>query len=89
MQENLLILCQRKRWYNVDRVEIIKVEVEIVKSKLLTFLAIASGSWVYAFKIDNNIFANILFVSFAITSYGVFLNILKLGDLHSELKGLK
>ena len=73
----------------MGRVEVIKVEVEIVKSKLFAFLAIASGSWVYTFKIDDNSFTGVLFVSFAIASYGVFINILKLSDLHNELKGLK
>jgi hypothetical protein len=73
----------------VKRVEIIKVEVEIVKSKLLTFLAISGGSWVYAFKIDNSIFTTVLFVSFIVSSYGVFANMLKLSDLHKELKGLR
>jgi hypothetical protein len=65
------------------------VNIEIVKSKLFTFLAISGGSWVYAFKIDDSLFQKVLFVAFAITSYGVFLNILKLSDLHAELKGLK
>jgi hypothetical protein len=73
----------------VKEIEIIKVEVEIIKSKLLTFLAIASGSWVYAFKVDDTVFTKVLYISFAIGSYGVFLNILKLSDLHNDLKGLK
>jgi hypothetical protein len=73
----------------VKRVEIIKVEVEIVKSKLLAFLAISGGSWVYALKIDETLFKKVLFVCFAIASYGVFIGVLKLSDLHNELKGLK
>jgi hypothetical protein len=73
----------------VKRVEIIKVEVEIVKSKLLAFLAISGGSWVYVFKIDDSTFTTMLFISFIVSSYGVFANMLKLSDLHRELKGLK
>ncbi len=73
----------------MNKVEVIKVEVEIIKSKLFTFLAIASGSWVYAFKIDDEIFSKVLYISFAIASYGVFVNILKLSDLHNDLKGLR
>jgi len=76
---------ERKRWYNVKEIDIIKVEVEIIRSKLFTFLAIASGSWVYAFKVDDTIFTKVLYI----TSYGVFLNILKLSDLHNDLRGLK
>jgi hypothetical protein len=43
----------------MERVDIIKVEVEIVKSKLLTFLAVAGGSFVYALKIDDLLFKNL------------------------------
>jgi hypothetical protein len=73
----------------MKEIDIIKVEVEIVKSKLLTFLALSSGSWVYALKIDDALFKKVLFVCFAIASYGVFIGVLKLSDLHNELKGLK
>jgi len=72
----------------VNRVEIIKVEVEIVKSKLLAFLAIASGSWFYAFKLEGKVFTIALFFGFIIASYGIFANIFKLSDLQKELKGL-
>jgi len=72
----------------VNRVEITKVEVEIIKSKLLIFLAIASGSWVYAFKLEGKVFTISLFFGFIIASYGIFANILKLSDLQKELKGL-
>ena len=73
----------------MSKVEVIRVEVEIVKSKLFTFLAVASGSWVYALKIDDSLFKKVLFICFAIASYGVFIGVLKLSDLHNELKGLK
>lgn len=73
----------------MNKVDIIKVEVEIVKSKLFIFLAIASGSWVYAFKVDDRIFTKALYIAFAIASYGIILNIFKLSGLHDELKGLK
>jgi len=73
----------------MKKIDIIKVEVEIVRAKLLIFLAIAGGSWVYAFRIDNGAFTTVLFISFIVASYGVFANMLKLSDLHKELKGLK
>ena len=72
----------------MNKVEIIRVNVEIVKSKLFLFLAIASGSWVYAFKLQGKVFTIALFFGFIIASYGIFSNILKLGDLQKELKGL-
>ena len=73
----------------MKEIDIIKAEVEIVKAKLLTFIAIASGSWVYAFRVDDTAFTKVLYLSFAVASYGIFLNLLKLSDLHQELKGLK
>jgi len=73
----------------MNKIDIIKVEVDIVKSKLLVFLAIAGGSWFYAFKIDNSVFTTVLFISFIVASYGVFANMLKLSDLHKELKEMK
>jgi len=59
---------ERKRWYNVKEIDIIKVEVEIIRSKLFTFLAIASGSWVYAFKVDDTIFT-ITFLLMGVLAY--------------------
>ncbi len=73
----------------MNKVEIIRAEIEIVKSKLFIFLAIASGSWMYAFKVDDGLFAKALYVVFVIGSYGIVINVLKLSDLHDEPKGLK
>ena len=73
----------------MKEIDIIKVEVEIIKAKLLTFLTIASGSWVYAFKVDDALFTKMLYISFMISCYGIFVNILKLSDLHNDLKGLR
>ncbi len=70
-------------------IDIIGKEIEIYKIKLLLFMAISGGSWLYALKIDGKVFTIILFLGFAISSYGIFSNILKLGDLQKELKGLK
>ena len=72
-----------------EKIDIIKVEVDTIKAKLFTFLTIASGSWVYSFKVDDTTFMKVLYISFAISCYGVFLNLLKLSDLHDDLKGLK
>ena len=69
--------------------EIIGKEVEIYKIKLLLFMAIASGSWVYIFKLEEVALKVILILVFFVVSYAIFSNILKLIDLHIELKGLK
>ncbi len=67
-------------------IDIIKVEVEIVKSKLFTFLAIASGSWIYASK-GGEVLSLLLWISFTINAFGVFTNLTKLGKLQNSLKG--
>ena len=69
------------------KIEVIKVNVEIVKIKLLIFLAIAIGSWVYAHKSQAILFA-ILWISFAINAFGVFTNLTRLGKLQNDLKEL-
>ncbi len=73
----------------MKKLEIIGKEIEIYKIKLLLFMAIASGSWVYIFKLEEVALKVILILIFFVVSYAIFSNILKLIDLHIELKGLK
>ncbi len=73
----------------MKELEVIGKEIEIYKVKLLLFMAIASGSWVYIFKLDGIIFEVVLVIVFFIASFGVFSNILKVGTLQEELKGIK
>ena len=73
----------------MKRLEIIGKEIEIYKIKLFLFMAIASGSWVYIFKLEEVVLKAILILLFFIASYAIFSNILKLIDLHLTLKGLK
>ncbi len=70
-------------------VEVIGKEIEIFKTKMLLFIAISSGSWVYVFKLDKLVLISLLLFTFVISSYGIFSNLLKLGDLQKELRGLK
>ncbi len=69
--------------------EIIGKEIEVYKLKLLLLITIAGGSWVYIFKLNDFVLKSILAFVFFIVSYGVFSNILKVTDLHTQLKGLK
>ncbi len=69
----------------MKELEVIKANVEVVKIKLLIFLAVASGSWVYAYK-RQSIFSLVLWVAFAINAYGVFTN---LGELQNDIKGVR
>ena len=70
----------------MKRVEIIKVEVEIVESKLLAFLAISGDSWVYAYK-GGEMLSLLLWIAFTVNAFGVFINLTKLGKLQNSLKG--
>ena len=70
-------------------IDIIGKEIEIYKVKLLLFMAIASGSWVYIVKFDNITFIVLLIFTFIVSSFGIYFNVLKLSDLQIELKRLK
>ncbi len=70
-------------------IEIIGKEIEVYKLKLLLLMTIAGGSWVYIFKLNDFVLKSILAFVFFIVSYGIFSNILKVTDLHTQLKGLK
>jgi len=70
-------------------IEIIGKEIEIYKVKLLLFMTIAGGSWVYALKLLPIPYKAVLVLIFALSSFGVFLNVSKLGHLQKELKRLK
>ena len=66
--------------------EKIKVEVDIIKTKLLTFLTIAGGSWVYGIKYVGESISLILFIVFVLSVVGVFKNLMKLSEIHSKIK---
>ncbi len=70
-------------------VEVIGKEIEIFKTKMLLFIAISGGSWVYVFKLDKLVLISLLLFTFVISSYGIFSNLLKLSDLQKELSKLK
>ena len=72
----------------MKKLEVLKVDVEIIKAKLFIFLAVASGSWVYAYK-SQSMFSLVLWVVFTINAYGIFTNLTKLGDLQNNLKGVR
>ncbi len=69
--------------------EIIGKEIEIYKVKLLLFMAVAGGSWVYALKLSMVAYKMMHILSFAISSFGVFSNISKLSLVQKELERLK
>ncbi len=72
-----------------ELIDVIGKEVETYKAKLFLFVAISSGSWVYAFKFDELIFKVLLFTVFVFASFGIFANIAKISESQEELKGVK
>ena len=70
----------------MKRSDIIGKKIEIYKVKLLLFIAVASGSWVYAFKFDDPYFAILLWFVFLISIIGIFINMSKLSDIEKVLE---
>ena len=73
----------------MKELEVIGKEIEIYKVKLLLFMAIASGSWIYIVKFDEVVFIAVLIFTFMVASFGIYFNTLRLSDLQQALKGYK
>jgi len=72
----------------MKELEIIDKKIEIYKIKLLLFMAIVGGNWVYALKLIEMVFIVLLFGVFLVSCYGVSLNMMRLSDLQFELEGI-
>jgi len=53
---------------------------------LILFMGISGGSWVYMLKFENLALRFLLGVTFAMASFGIFSNVLKLSDIENKLK---
>jgi len=72
-----------------DKIDIIGKSVEIIKIKLLIFISIAGGAWVYALKDGNLFFLKvILWLTFATCVLGMFTNMYRLGTYMKKLEEL-
>jgi hypothetical protein len=72
--------------------DILKAQIEIIHKKLLLFLGIGAGSWIYAIKFyeANEIFLTlVLSVSFIFAGLGNLISIVKLSKLETKLKKLE
>jgi len=73
-----------------EKIDLISKKVDIVKSKILGFMAIAGGSWLYAIKTDSKTFLDIgIWIAFILAGYGVIVNFSKLGNLYKELEEIE
>ena len=68
------------------KIDIIGKEIEIYKVKLILFMGISGGSWVYMLKFENLALRFLPGVTFAMASFGIFSNVLKLSDIENKLK---
>ena len=71
---------------NNIELEKIKIRVDIIYKKLLLFIAMAGGSWVYGTKFADSLFSLLLFGFFIFISFGIIINILKLNDIEKQLR---
>ena len=73
-----------------DKIDLISKKVDIVKSKILGFMAIVGGSWLYAIKTDAKTFLDVgIWIAFILAGYGVIVNFSKLGNLYKELEEIE
>ena len=70
-------------------IEVIGKKIEVYKVKLLFFMALASGSWVYILKFDTLLYVVMLLFVFLILAVGIFLNISKLSEVEKRLEEMK
>jgi hypothetical protein len=73
----------------MKRSDIIGKKIEIYKAKMLLFVAIAGGSWIYAFKFSETFFTISLLAVFIISAIGIFNNVFKLSDLDRKLERIE
>jgi hypothetical protein len=70
----------------LKEIDVIGKKIEIYKVKLLLFMAVASGSWVYALKFDGISYVVILWFVFLTSIIGIFLNMTKLSNMEKKLE---
>jgi len=64
----------------------LKLQFDIIKTKLLIFMAMAGGSWIYVLKTEDKLIQYSATFLFIITSYGIINNLTKLGELEKRIE---
>ena len=70
-------------------IDVIGKKIEIYKVKLILFMAVAGGSWVYALKFSEKFFAILLLGVFIISAIGIFNNVFKLSKMDKKLERIE
>jgi hypothetical protein len=63
-----------------------KLLFDIIKTKLMMFIAIAGGVWIYGIKNELFIVEIVSYVIFTLSCYGIWNNLIKLGKLEKEIE---
>lgn len=72
-----------------EKIDLLTKRAELIYKKLLIFLAIAGGSWVYGLKSDQSIVLSLLvYAIFILSSVGIVLNLLKYGIIQKDLEDI-
>ena len=72
-----------------EQIDIIDKKANISNKKLIAFLAIAGGTWLYGINPDKNLYVTIAASAcFLVAIIGIATNILKLSKLQNKLKEL-
>lgn len=72
-----------------DKINLLTKRAELIYKKLLIFLAISGGSWVYGLKDGQSTFLNtLIFLVFILSLIGIIVNLLKFGSIQKILKEL-
>jgi len=72
------------------KLDAFKAKIDLAKTKALSFLATARGSWIYIFK-DNipGVVKAGAVVIFVLRAYGIVLNFVRFGKLHIKIEELE
>ncbi|HHD81243.1 MAG TPA: hypothetical protein ENK99_06615 [Campylobacterales bacterium] len=73
-----------------DKIDLLFKRAELIYKKLLIFLAIAGGSWIYGLK-DHKMSSLLLIlvaIVFVLSVIAIVVNLLKYGAIQKELKDL-
>ena len=81
-------MCYNRLMETKDKIDLLVKRAELIYKKILVFLAIAGGSWIYGVKDEHvlPVFLLLILIVFSLSSFGVVLNLLKYGAIQKLLE---